>query len=116
MQSFEDLKIRKSGINISKKIYVLVRDPCFDKDWSLKDQMKRCSVSISSNIAEWFERQSNKEYARFLYIAKGSCGELRSQLYLAKELYNIEIKEIYEECIIVSKQIQSLINKIKQQY
>lgn len=56
------------------------------KDYGFKDQIQRAAVSIPSNIAEGYERQTNKELIQFLYIAKGSCGEIRTQLYLAKEL------------------------------
>ncbi|TVR89972.1 MAG: four helix bundle protein [Saprospirales bacterium] len=56
------------------------------KDFGFKDQIQRASVSIMNNIAEGFERKGNKEFSRYLYIAKGSCGELRSMIILAKEL------------------------------
>jgi len=80
---FEDLEIWKEGMRVSVKIYELLQK-C--NDYGLKDQMQRAAVSIPSNIAEGFERQTNKEFIQFLYIAKGSCGELRTQLYLATEL------------------------------
>jgi len=106
---FEDLKIWQEGMRISLTIYKLLKD-C--KDFSLRDQMQRAAVSIPSNIAEGFERQTNKEYLRFLFIAKGSCGELRTQLYLAKELNyinNEDFKDLIERCKLLSSQIQSLI-------
>jgi len=81
--SFEDLEIWKEGMRTCIKVYEIL-SKC--KDYGLKDQMQRASVSVPSNIAEGFERQTNKELIHFLYIAKGSCGELRTQLYLAKEL------------------------------
>jgi four helix bundle protein len=75
VNSFEDLHIWKEGMRISINTYEMLKD-C--KDYGLKDQMQRASVSIPSNIAEGFERQSNKEFIHYLYIAKGSCGELRT--------------------------------------
>ena len=84
---FEDLEIWKEGIEICKEVYVLLKD-C--KDYGLKDQMQRASVSIPSNIAEGYERSSLKEKQHFMYIAKGSCGELRTQLYLATFLNYID--------------------------
>ena len=77
---FEDLEIWKEGMEICKEVYVLLKD-C--KDYGLKDQMQRASVSIPSNIAEGYERNGLKEKQHFMFIAKGSCGELRTQLYLA---------------------------------
>ena len=77
---FEELEIWKEGMAICKDIYALLKD-C--KDYGLKDQMQRASVSIPSNIAEGYERKGTKETTHFLYIAKGSCGELRTQMYLA---------------------------------
>jgi four helix bundle protein len=80
---FEDLIAWKEGMNICITVYRLMKD-C--KDYGFKDQIQRSALSIPSNIAEGFERQTNKEFIHFLFIAKGSCGELRTQLYLAKEL------------------------------
>ena len=77
---FEDLVIWKEAMEICKEVYVLLKD-C--KDYGLKDQMQRAAVSIPSNIAEGYERKGTKETTQFLYIAKGSCGELRTQIDLA---------------------------------
>jgi len=84
---FEDLEIWKEGMEVCKEIYVLLKD-C--KDYGLKDQMQRSSVSIPSNIAEGYERNGLKEKQQFMFIAKASCGELRTQLYLANHLKYID--------------------------
>jgi four helix bundle protein len=73
--------------------------------------MQRASVSISSNIAEVFERQSNKEFIQFLFIAKGSCGELRTQYYLAKEL-NIITVDDFTTIMPKLKQLSSMISNL----
>ena len=83
---FEDLEVWKEGMEICKDVYVLLKD-C--KDYGLKDQMQRAAVSIPSNIAEGYERNSVKEKQQFMFIAKASCGELRTQLYLADYLQYI---------------------------
>jgi len=106
IETFEDLEIWKEGMRVSVNIYEMLKN-C--KDYGLKDQMQRASVSISSNIAEGFERQTNKEFIQFLYIAKGSCGELRTQLYLAKEL-KIITKEDFNLLLPKLKQLSSMIS------
>ena len=84
IRKFEDLQAWKDAIALADAIYAETRTPSFAKDFGLVDQMRRAAVSISSNIAEGFERESNQEFVRFLSIAKGSAGELRSQLHVAK--------------------------------
>lgn len=109
-QSFEDLNIWKDSMRISVEIYQLFKE-C--KDYAFKDQIQRSSVSVPSNIAEGFERQTDKEFAQFLFIAKGSNGELRTQLYLAIEFGYINKQkgmDLIEKVKITSGMIQKLIN------
>jgi len=80
---FEDLQIWQLSLKITKDVYDLTAKPLFMKDFVLKDQLRRAIVSISSNIVEGFEKNNNNEFIRFLKIAKGSLGEVRSQLYIA---------------------------------
>ncbi len=84
--SFEDLEVWQRACRLAVEIYRLLID-C--KDYGLKDQMTRAAVSIASNIAEGAERGSVADYKRFLYIAKGSAAELRTQLYIAVKLGSI---------------------------
>ena len=107
--NFEDLEIWKEGMRLSVAIYKLMKN-C--KDFGFKDQIKRASVSIASNIAEGFERQTNKEFIQFLYIAKGSCGELRTQIYLAKELEYLNKEDfinMLNQSKLLSAKIQNFI-------
>jgi four helix bundle protein len=83
VKNFEDLEIWKDARALTQGIYQLTVDPKFSKDFGLRDQIRRAAVSMMSNIAEGFERGGNQEFTQFLYIAKGSCGEARSQLYVA---------------------------------
>ena len=78
-KSFEDLHIFQEARRLTKRIYALTNSGSLAKDFRLVDQMRRAAVSILSNIAEGFERQSNADFVRFLYMATGSCGELRAQ-------------------------------------
>jgi len=85
------------------------------KDFSYKDQIQRCAVSVMNNIAEGFERGSDKEFKRFLYITKGSCGELRSMLTLGKDLDYFDKKEfenLYQDSVEVSRMLSGLIKKL----
>lgn len=78
VRSFEDLRIWQMGIDLVKRVYVLTARGTFGRDFGLRVQIRRASVSIPTNIAEGFERSSRKEYLLFLNIAKGSAGEVRS--------------------------------------
>lgn len=87
IEKFEDLKVWKDSMRLASEIY---RQFSNSHDYGFRDQIQRAAVSIPSNIAEGYERQSNKEFIQFLYIAKGSSGELRTQVYLGIELQYID--------------------------
>jgi four helix bundle protein len=80
IESFEDLRVWQAGIQFVKQIYMVSKEGELSRDFGLRDQLRRASVSIPTNIAEGFERRSRKEYVNFLNIAKGSAGEVRSLL------------------------------------
>lgn len=80
---FEDLNVWKESMQLAVMIYESIKN---FRNYGLKNQMERSSISVPSNIAEGFDRKSNKEFIQYLYIAKGSCSELRTQIYLCKEL------------------------------
>ncbi len=85
--SFEDLHIWQESLQLCLDIY----DALYGcKDFGLRDQIQRPSISVPSNIAEGFERETDKEFIRFLYYARGSSGELRTQLYIARHLKIID--------------------------
>jgi four helix bundle protein len=116
IERFEDLEVWQAGMNLCLAIYELTNSTEFSKDFALRDQVRKSAISVPSNIAEGFERDSNRQFLYFLVIAKASCGELRAQLYIAKkqhyittELYN----SLFEQCISVSKQLKGFINYLK---
>lgn len=82
----EELRIWQIARQIARDVYALTRIGAFAKDYGLKDQIQRAAVSIGSNIAEGFERDSNLELMKFLGYAKGSAGEVRSQLQTAQDI------------------------------
>ncbi len=106
INKFEDLEVWKEGMSLSKNIYQVLRS-C--KDFGLRDQMQRASVSIPSNIAEGYERNTNKDFIRFLYISKGSCSELRTQIYLAIDI-NIIDKKIGNQLLDSTRKISAMLH------
>lgn len=83
IKKFEDLESWKKARSLTNKIYEATAAGSFSRDFGLKDKIRRASISILSNIAEGFERGGDKEFLQFPAVAKGSCGEVRSQLYIA---------------------------------
>ncbi len=108
--SFEEIISWQKARELNVQIYKVTNsNDLFYKDFGLKDQIRRASVSISSNIAEGFERQTTKEFIRFLYIAKASAGEVRSQLYLALDIKYINKNE-FEELKLKINEVSKLIS------
>ena len=83
IERFEDIIAWQKARVLTKEIYACTKNPPFAKDFGLKDQIRRAAISVTSNIAEGFERGGNKEFIQFLSNAKGSCGEIRDPLYVA---------------------------------
>lgn len=111
-QSFSELPIWKQAMEVIAKTYHLTKSNQLSRDFGLRDQMQRAAVSISSNIAEGFEKNNNKEFIRYLRIAKGSAGELRNQFEIAynlKYLDSMEYKDIQEELLLLARQISGFI-------
>ena len=82
---FEDLEVWQEARLLANRIYDLSGSEAFSKDFGLRDQIRRAAVSVLSNIAEGYERDSDAEFGKFLAIAKGSAGEVRAQLYIARD-------------------------------
>ncbi len=86
IEHFEDLIAWQKARELTKQIYFLTKEGPFSKDFGLRDQIRKASVSIMSNVAEGFERGGRSEFHQFVVIAKGSCAEVRSQLYVALDV------------------------------
>ena len=106
IEKFEDIISWQKSKELAKDVYELFKG---NKDFSFRDQIQRASVSIMNNIAEGFERRGDKEFKHFLFIAKGSCGEVRSMLYLAVELKYIN-QEDFNKLNNLSIEISKLLS------
>jgi four helix bundle protein len=119
VNSFEELNIWIESRSFNEKLYKISNNGLFDKDYDLKRQIRRASISVSSNIAEGFERNTDKEFIQFLYYAKGSAGEVRSQLFLSLDLNYIkkdDFDKLYNQITGISKMISGMIKYLKKSY
>ena len=116
IERFEELEIWKEARELCNRVFEITSVSPFCSDFKLKDQIRGSSGSAMDNIAEGFERGGDKEFIQFLSIAKGSCGEVRSQSYRSFDFKYIE-QEILDELITrstqLSKKISSLIGYLK---
>ena len=111
-ERFEDIVAWQKAGELTLEIYRIFKN---NKDFSFKDQIKRAVISIMNNIAEGYERKSNKEFMYFLYIAKGSCGEVRSMLYVAYRLGYVteeQLKNLHSTSVEISKMLSGLIKTL----
>ena len=116
IKQFEDIEAWKKGRALAKGIYTVTAEGAFAKDYGLKDQIRRAAVSVISNVAEGFSRQTDKEFVQFLHIAKGSASEVQSQLYIALDLGYIsqeEFSKLYNQADEVAKLISGFIRYLK---
>src|SRR2546430_17587034 len=108
---FEELPVWQAGIDLAAEIYSLTAKPEFRNRYSLRDQIERAGVSVSNNIAEGFERGTNQELLTFLYIARGSAGEVRSMLCLLQRIpffanFKSEISNLKSKAESISRQLR----------
>lgn len=118
-QKFEEIQAWKLARVLANRIYDVTSQPDFSHDYGLRYQIQRASISILSNIAEGFERSGDKEFVQFLYVAKGSCGEVRSQLYLAHDRYYVseeDFEELLKKALQLSRLLAGLIKYLRQSH
>ncbi len=115
-QKFEDIEAWRKSRELTQEIYRVSKQGSFSKDFGLRDQLRRASISIMSNIAEGFERSGTGEFIQFLAIAKGSAGEVKSQLYAAIDQEYFD-KKTFDRLFLltaeVSKMIGGLMNYLR---
>jgi four helix bundle protein len=112
IEKFEDIISWQKTKELTNEIYKIFEN---SKDFGFKSQIQRASISIMNNIAEGFERKSNKEFKQFLFIAKGSAGEVRSMLHLAldlKYITNEQYIKLVENVIVISKMLSNFIKTL----
>ncbi len=115
-KSFEEIEAWKKGGRLVCDVYRITRRGEFEHDFALRDQIRRSAISIPSNIAEGFERDSVKAFVNFLYIAKGSSGELRTQIYIARKLGYVDAaqaRDLLSTVKDISRMLAGLINYLK---
>jgi len=116
IKKFEDLPIWQKARELSSYVFHLTQDSNFNKDFKFRDQIRSSSGSVMDNIGEGFERGGNKEFCQFLYIAKGSCGECRSQSWRAldyKYITQDEFEKLTKMCEELSRELFLFIKYIK---
>jgi len=113
---FEDLTIFQMARDLCKEVYVITKKGEFRKDSRFVQQIRAAAGSIMDNIAEGYERDGNKEFINFLYIAKGSCGEVRSQIIRATDVGFIDkdtATRLYNDSLNLGKSISKFITSLK---
>ncbi len=112
VQRFEDLIAWQKARGLTRQVYIATRSAGFSKDFGLTDQIQRASVSVMSNLAEGFERGSAADFHRFITIAKASCAEVRSQLYVALDIGYLS-KDEFEQLLIQTEEVSKIIGGLK---
>src|SRR3989344_3465801 len=113
IKSYKDLIVWQKGYELTKQVYKITTKLPQSETFDLKSQIQRSAVSIVSNIAEGNSRKTRKDYCQFLHIAYGSISELETQLFLCRDLYNIDVSESLLLLIEVSKMLRVIINKLE---
>jgi four helix bundle protein len=112
-KSFEEFDVHKKGIVLTKLVFELLNNKSLEKEFGFKDQIKRAVVSITNNIAEGSEYNSNRQFTRYLKISKGSCAEVRNMLILSRELGFCNHEDIQKSYNLTIEISQNLSNFIK---
>ncbi len=116
LKRFEEMEVWAAARELTKNIYAITRNSLFYRDYRLRDQIRRASVSIAGNIAEGFESQRNPSFCRFLASARASAAEVRAQLYIALDLdylSSADLSNLISQTESISRQITGLIKYLQ---
>ena len=114
--SFEDLEVYKAALAFTVKVFELLQEEVYKREFAFTDQLKRATLSITNNIAEGFERETDKELVRFLYFSKGSAGEVRNIINVLEAVEYLETEKAHilkDDIINISKQLSNYIKYVK---
>lgn len=117
VESFEDLVVWQKGMALAKAVYELTGKGPIERDYGLRDQLRRAAVSVPANVAEGFERHTRKDYLHYLYIAKGSAGEVRCLLRIAHDIGYLnpaQFAQLNSAAIEVSRFLGNLIKSLNE--
>ena len=112
VEKFEDLVAWQKARELTKQIYEITKQGAFSKDYGLCDQIRRATVSVMSNLAEGFERGISSEFHQYIVIAKASCAEVRSQLYVAHDVGYIT-KNQFDDATKLAEEVSRIIGGLK---
>ena len=112
VERFEELIAWQKARELTIQVYELTKEGAFSKDYGLREQIRRAAVSVMSNLAEGFERGSSSEFHQFIVIAKGSCAEVRSQLYVAQDVGYITQNQ-FEHTSKLAEEVSRIIGGLK---
>lgn len=113
VRKFEDLLGWQKARELVCQIYLVTGEGSFAKDYGLRDQIRRAAVSVMSNIAEGFERSSLNEFHQFLVVAKGSCGEVRSQLHVALDINYLTVDK-FNDLMNLAQEVGRIVGGLRQ--
>ena len=117
IQKFEDIVAWQKARELTREVYAHSKTGAFAKDFGLKDQIQRASVSIMGNVAEGFDRGGDKEFIQFLSVSKGSCGEVKSHLYVALDqqyINSTQFNQLYNSADEVGRLLGGFMAYLKQ--
>ena len=112
ISKFEDLIAWQKARELTKEIYSVSKNGDFGKDFGLRDQIRRASVSVMSNIAEGFDRGGRPEFHQYLVVAKASCAEVRSQLYVALDAGYLS-GELFDQLFCMADEVSRIVNGLR---
>ncbi|MDT8318757.1 MAG: four helix bundle protein [bacterium] len=112
ISKFEDLIAWQKARELTKEIYSASKNGDFGKDFGLRDQIRRASVSVMSNIAEGFDRGGRPEFHQYLVVAKASCAEVRSQLYVALDAGYLS-DELFDRLFCMADEVSRIVNGLR---